>query len=407
MGKSPFWRIASAILRIPHLLAFSLLDWAASKIGSFRPLTPASGVALIKVDAIGDFVLWLHSADLLRDRYSDKLITLVCNQAVKDIPSLLQIFDKVIYVDMAKFSLNPLYRFKKVREIKTLGASIAIQPTFSRTYLTGDSLIRATRAEKKIGSFGDYSNISPWQKCLSDRWYTQLVPASEEQMMELERNAEFLKGLGIKAEPKVAKLPILVNSIGHLKPKKDYFIIFPGASFRKKMWPVDRFAMVAKSIVKETGWSLVLCGTKSEVEISESIIKLSGIKAINIAGKTSLPEFVEIIRGAKLLIGNDTSAVHISAAVSTPSVCILGGGHFGRFMPYGEAVDGVKPIAVYARMNCFGCNWICIKNYEPNLCVPCIAAVSVEDVRSAAKKIIRKWDSQSERMKSTPFLGPI
>ncbi|BBO79507.1 hypothetical protein DSCO28_00730 [Desulfosarcina ovata subsp. sediminis] len=207
--------------------------------------------------------------------------------------------------------------------------------------------------------------------------------------MELERNAEFLQGLGIKAEPTVANLPSLGNNIVHLKPKEDYFIIFPGAASCKRMWPVDRFAEFVRSIVKETGWALVLCGTKSEFEISESIIKLSGIKAINLAGKTSLPEFSEIIRGAKLLIGNETSAVHIAATVNTPSVCILGGGHFGRFMPYSKAVDGVKPIAVYARMNCFGCNWKCVRKHDPNECVPCVAAVSIENVRSAAKKLIK------------------
>jgi ADP-heptose:LPS heptosyltransferase len=102
-----------------------------------------------------------------------------------------------------------------------------------------------------------------------------------------------------------------------------------------------------------------------------------------LAGKTSLPEFVEVIRQARLLISNETSAVHIAAAVKTPSVCILGGGHFGRFLPYPEKVVNCKPVAVFKKMACFGCNWKCNQPHNVNGCVPCIEQIEMPDVISA------------------------
>jgi ADP-heptose:LPS heptosyltransferase len=89
-----------------------------------------------------------------------------------------------------------------------------------------------------------------------------------------------------------------------------------------------------------------------------------------------------------MIIGSETSAMHIAAAVSTPSVCLLGGGHFGRFVPYPVNVEGVVPSPVFHKMECYGCNWQCTQSHEAGQPVPCISAISVEKVVAAAEVII-------------------
>lgn len=70
-----------------------------------------------------------------------------------------------------------------------------------------------------------------------------------------------------------------------------------------------------------------MCGSLEEKSICNEIIEiLRSVPVLNLAGKTSLVELVEVIRGAKMLVGNDSSAIHIAAATGTPSVCIHGGG---------------------------------------------------------------------------------
>ena len=102
-----------------------------------------------------------------------------------------------------------------------------------------------------------------------------------------------------------------------------------------------------------------------------------------------MPDLVELIRASRLLIGNETSAVHIAVAVDTPSVCILGGGHYGRFMPY-ELADGdaPRPAVAMHKMPCFGCDWRCSQPHQPGKAMPCIAAVSVADVVNAIKRAL-------------------
>jgi len=87
-------------------------------------------------------------------------------------------------------------------------------------------------------------------------------------------------------------------------------------------------------------------------------------------------------------VGNDTSAVHIAAAVGTPSVCILGGGHYGRFLPYATETDKqVSPIPVTHQMDCFNCNWQCTQPHRKGDAAPCISNIQVNQVFEAIEKI--------------------
>ena len=63
-----------------------------------------------------------------------------------------------------------------------------------------------------------------------------------------------------------------------------------------------------------------------------------------------------------IAVDERTSAMNIAAACGVAAVCILGGGHYGRFMPYEvEQADGRPlPRAIIHQMSCFGCNWQCI-----------------------------------------------
>jgi len=101
------------------------------------------------------------------------------------------------------------------------------------------------------------------------------------------------------------------------------------------MWPASDFAALIKEIKTTTGIQPVLCGGPDEYELCQQVIKMSGLANVkNFAGKTKLSHLVEVIKHAQFVFANDTSAIHIAAATGTPSVCILGGGHYGRFLPY-------------------------------------------------------------------------
>ena len=65
---------------------------------------------------------------------------------------------------------------------------------------------------------------------------------------------------------------------------------------------------------------------------------VSSDRIIDLTAKTSLVELVKLISSSSLLIGNDTGAIHIGVASNVKTICISNGNHYGRFVPYPEAV---------------------------------------------------------------------
>lgn len=356
-----------------------------------RQSAHTGGVAIVRLDAIGDFILWLDAAKEFRNLYPNTKLTLIANQVWSDLARSLPYWDDVIMIDRKKFTRDPIYRFRILKQVRLLGIETAIHTAYSREFRLGDSLIRAIGAVRRIGSTGDLSNITSWQKKVSDKWYSQLLSATPEPLMELQRNAEFMRGLGVRNfTAGMPLLPSLADLPENLMIEQPYFIIFPGASSSGKLWPVERFGELLLKLTESNGGIAVLCGSHQERVLCAQIIDSAGTKALNIAGETSLPELVEVVRRAKFLVGNDTSAVHIAAAVGTPSICILGGGHYGRFLPYVVESGGyIAPVPVAHRMDCFGCNWQCTQTHARDMAFPCILRITVPEVSQLCETITK------------------
>lgn len=348
-------------------------------------------LVLIRLDMIGDFVLWLDSASHFRALYPGRRIVLVANESWAALAQKLPYWDDVLPVNLQRLRREPRYRLRTLRAVRQLGAGLIIQPTYSRALLDGDALVRVSGAMERIGYQGDFGNITPFWREVADRWYTRLVPAVPGPRMEIERNADFVAALGCKAGPQVASFPILVELTGRLKIPGSYFVLFPGASWAGTRWPPQKFAMVLREVESLTGWIPVICGTADEKRICQEVVIAAGsARTVNLAGQTGLAELVEVLRCADLLVSNDTSAVHIAAAVGTPVICVLGGGHHGRFAPYSAAVVGHKPMVISHWMECFGCDWRCKFDRGPDDAVPCVDHISVAAVMQLAREIIHQ-----------------
>ena len=360
------------------LLLFYVLD-------SFVKIVPrkehCEGVLLVRVDAIGDFVIWLDSAKEYRRLYPGEKITLCLNSVLLELAQSLPYWDQLLPVHMEKFGKNPWYRIRILIEIRRRQFKIAIQPTFSRSFFLGDAIVRASAATLRVGFIGDNTNVRSFAKRISDKWYSKLVPAVRETLMELERNAEFVRNLS--GLPFTASLPTLpARSVvrSRFDVSRPYFVVFPGAAWNGRRWPIAQFVEVIAELHRKFGWHVVVCGGVADQSSCQRLAdQYSGI-ATNLAGKTSLLDLTELLRNSMLLISNETSAVHLATAVSTPSVCILGGGHFGRFMPYPESVGGLKPLFAAYKMPCYHCNWQCSQPHQPGTAVPCVSGVTVANV---------------------------
>ena len=176
-----------------------------------------------------------------------------------------------------------------------------------------------------------------------------------------------------------------------------YAVIVPAASWGGKAWPIDKFVAVGHRLVM-SGLRVVVVGGQADRGRASKLMEAMSGEPVDLVGKTLLDELAQVFRGAAIVLTNDTSGVHIGAAVDVPVVCILGGGHFGRFAPYEIEMqeDNRKlPVFVVEPMTCFGCNWRCQyprQNGEP---VKCIQDISVEKVWQSVGMALHSRNNES------------
>jgi ADP-heptose:LPS heptosyltransferase len=351
-----------------------------------------ASVLIIKLDAIGDFVLWLDAAAELRKIYPpDQFVLVLLGNALwTELAEQVPYFDEVIPIERKRFCYEYRYRFKIWKLLRSKSWTTVINPSYSRDFFYGDSVVRMSAAVERIGFQGDLIVQFAWQKRISNLWYNRLIPSSNEYLMELERNAEFIRGLD--GRDFHARLPRL--DIKNVLPKdfvvQDYFVMVPGAGASFRQWPLEFFSEIATRTSFEYGLSFVICGAPGEEILGEQLRQKLSCTVYDWAGKTSMRELVAIIRDARFVLGNESGVVHIAAAVGTPVFCIVGGGHWGRFIPYHiqNPSTSLYPVPIFHHMDCYCCNWKCnfkIANGRP---FRCIEQVSVDEVWSAIECLL-------------------
>lgn len=100
-----------------------------------------------------------------------------------------------------------------------------------------------------------------------------------------------------------------------------YACVHPGSKDPTRRWSVEGFAGVARALASQ-GYQVVLTGGGSERRLANTVMARAGIPCVNGTG-TSLGVLAVVLRGARLLVCNDTGVSHLAAALGLPSVVLF------------------------------------------------------------------------------------
>ena len=104
--------------------------------------------------------------------------------------------------------------------------------------------------------------------------------------------------------------------------------VSPGAAYGSaKRWLPERFAEAAVDIARSLGGSVVIFGSAGERELCDRVANLvyqTGVSAHNLAGETTLKEFIGLVAACRVFLTNDSGAMHIASACGVPTVAVFG-----------------------------------------------------------------------------------
>lgn len=354
-----------------------------------RPPADKRKILITRLEnGVGDYVLFTSSLKAYRRLFRDEHIVLLVAKQVYPLAKLNHFVDEVWWVDIKRFRIDLVYRFKWAKKMIRSAFEIAINATYSRSADYLDCIVGWTCATRRIvheclDVYGPRKTPRPF--------FTELVPATSEWKFEIDRSFDMLDYLGYSGQVDYRTdfgTAVFTESgrkrrLGENGDDR-YAVLLPSAGNEYKIWQQDNFIEAVRIVEKADELKWAICGSGLDNQVCDYVyqgLTRCSIRATNLAGKTSLPELVQLIKGAQFCLSNDTGAAHIAIAVGTPLIVIVGGGHFGRFFPYSNRDQCA---VVTNRLPCFNCYWHCILDERE-----CISKVQVQDVVDAVLKIKR------------------
>jgi ADP-heptose:LPS heptosyltransferase len=337
---------------------------------------------ILRTDALGDFILFSALLPYIKRKYKEYEITMVVNPIASDLVKLFPYINNTILYDAKANRLKDHINFiNKIIERKfeiVFYAQVNSNPW-------GELIVNLSKAQERIGVYHRSYSVRKREKL--SKLFNNLIDIPTEIISQVEINSYILRKLGIIVnEVLIPKITVAKNEIIETAEaayinnldKRKFCIIFPGAGQSYRVWPAPNYIAVIKYLIKKDITPLV-CGSNNDKKFASAIVQaLSNKEVINLVGQTDLLLLAWLLTKSLFYLGSETGILHLAIAVNTPVICLIGGGHFGRFFPYGN--EKRNRIVYDENMSCMRDNWNCARNLPHGEPAPCIKGIRLENV---------------------------
>lgn len=385
--SSWFWRVLPAGMRRRWWM-FRLFDLM---IGHWPVFRKQRGLLVVRMDGIGDMVLFRRSLD----DYSAAFGIPASEITVLGCASWQPIADELFQgygfhaIDEHAFARQPFYRFKVGLWVRQLAPAIVVCDSYFRRALMADSLVWMSGASEKIVSLPFVNEATRTEFTYYLSQVERVIDTGPYPTHEVIRHYRFLSAVsGKDVTPSPPKI-VWPDQDAQLPAGPPYVVLNPGSNEPGRRWPFDNYLEIAQRFL-DAGYRIVIVGGRDERPGDYRSRFGDRDDIFDLIGQTDLPRLLDIMKHAACVVSNDTGPAHLSIALETPTVVVVGGGHFGSFVPYPVEVAPPNVRFVFRKMECYHCFWRCHKRRSKVDVFPCISGVGHDEV----------WDAVTELMPS-------
>ena len=217
-------------------------------------------------------------------------------------------------------------------------------------------------------------------------FYDRSIPRPTPNAHAVDWNLAFLRELAVPVDRPFEWLPRRASAAQSVQQQasqhgKDCRWIFfcPGARWMNKRWPVAHFQELATCLLAaDPALRIAIVGSVEDQPLGRAITSAGGARCLDLTGRTTLPELIEWLRLASVVITNDSAPMHLAAALGRPVVALFGPTHPGRTGPYhapGKVLQATLPCVPCLRRTCA---WA-----TPNECLLSLTPAMVADAARA------------------------
>jgi ADP-heptose:LPS heptosyltransferase len=216
---------------------------------------------------------------------------------------------------------------------------------------------------------------------------------------EVERGVSLAEAAGFPL-PAEDDMRLAITPVPVPVQEHPYVVVHPGASVPARAWSPRRCRELVAALCSR-GYRVRVTGARGERELTAFVA--GSTRALDLGGRTTLPELASTLAGASVLVCGNTGPAHLAAAVGTPVVSIFAPTvPASRWRPWGvpHVLLGDQEI------ECAGCrSRIC-----PYSGQPCLAGVRVADVVEAVEQLAVRtngdvWGSRKGAIRTSTMFG--
>lgn len=341
-------------------------------------------ILIIFIARIGDLILFTPVLKGLLRHYKNCEISIIVppdlSHCVKEMPYFNEI---VACKTSSKYNLltRILQLSRLCVSVVTSKFDIVITP-LAVTCTTASVLSRVSRAKIKIGYARNKDKNYIFTECIKLMPFEHDVVQNLKVLVRLNINSSDEKMEFYISESDRSDAQIFLKNSG--MSKNDTLVaLHPFSQEEIKNWPVEKFAQLGYKVSRQYGTKIIIFGSSEEKKVAEDIKAVIGEKAIIQAGKTSIQVAAAILERCKLLVCNDSSIMHISAAIGVPMVAIWGPSNHIR-----RGYSSNNQIIVREHLPCSPCpGGISVHKCNTR---ECLLQISVDKVYDSCKKILSK-----------------
>jgi heptosyltransferase II len=286
-------------------------------------------VLVVSPNWLGDAVMALPAVADIRHRDTTRRLVVAAPPSVAGLWKIVAGVDEVVVVPRA----SGLSRWRTIGE----NAEALRRARANAAVLLPNSLQAAWTARR-----AGIPERWGYRRSLRGWLLTRAVPPPRGLVHQADYYRQLVAALGFANGPRAPELEVPPAALDAARdvlkaegwtPDTRLLGIAPGAAYGgAKRWPPDRFAAVAADLGQRRGLVPVLVGSEADrpaacaIEAELDKIGRTGARlpAINLAGRTDLPQLAGVLAMCAVFVSNDSGAMHLAAAAGTPVVALFG-----------------------------------------------------------------------------------
>jgi lipopolysaccharide heptosyltransferase II len=346
---------------------------------------PAS-IVIIKPCCLGDLIMTTPLLEVIRHAYPEARISYVVGTWSKVIPEHHPAVNAVI--DSGTIGIPGRYSLRDYMKF----ADILRQQHFDMAFVLDRSPLLTllpwlVGIPRRVGPDSLGRGFS-----LTDR---VVVSSSSTQLQhQADIYLDLARAIGLPIDtPRMRFEPTAEERQSVSQPNRRRIALFtgggsnPGMDLTAKRWPLARYRELARRLIYELDAQVLLIGGPGDTALNQELI--DGLDwpqdaILNLTGKTSFGEMAAQLEACDLFIGNDSSPMHLAAAVNIPVIAIFGPTSPQEYGPY--PLDDPRHIALWRHPTGQPCFFL--GKMQTCMNCTCMQAITVDEVWQAVQRLI-------------------